>query len=1131
MAKVFSNTYIEPGATTTLSTSRQQYNSSLRSLLTNFKSKALPTFTNITIAGETIGEQDGMLYRSDETGALYISDSLYKKNTPIGGNFTRVGIGARVEESVDALAANATSYEIGELVSIVSQNPTLAANSTLYLCTSNATTAGSLDGFLDLGNLDDSKFIRISADSQIFSFNSAGEPDPLLQSIEITAGIFNITEPVTFSSEPTVTLSGSGNSRTLTVADFGSRDRVTITATAGAYSDSITIIRVQSGSDTVNAILTNEAHTVVAENDGSSPQLLGAETEMLIFVGATNDTENWEFSRVNSAGIESTILDNHVQIDSMTVDEGYVDITASKASYSDITKRFTLSKSRKGDTGQDAVQLDIIPSAITLPASYDGVVDSYENSSSEVRVFQGGTELNYTLTTPTVNGTWFIDSVDILTNGSLSSDIVVGTITDEGLYAGVAAYSAMDNDVDSVVARFNIVAKLLDGTTVSRSIRQVISKSKAGFDGSSAKAIAVSATGQTFTYNGDGIADPSSQTITLTATLQNTNDTVATWSTSPTVALGGSGNTRTLSIASFGSNSSVIITVTADSGIVQDRITIYRLQDGADGDDGDNGQNAITALLTNEAHTVPADNDGSNPVLTGAVTDMRIYEGVSNVTSSWSFTRSNSTGITSSISGNRVTVTGMTVDTGYIDIVANRSGYSAITKRFTLSKSKVGSTGSTGNTVVTGTVYYQILTNSTPSTPTATGYNSSTGQLIGLTTNWSDLPPQISLTSLNQAWTSEFTLTLSPTGTLLTKYFTPPVGSIQVTTNIASDNFNGLINSSGSFISYGTIGWAITRNGGKAVFNDVRIRGSMSVGTTSQGIFVNDPSIGSNAAYIYQNSNLIYGLFVKNSYDPGFTEGAGGAALFESRGGYTVEVRNTENNLSTGDAALFAQNSAPGAEGGAVWLGESKLDSGYGVNVLRGGYYDSSGDGYLPFTGSHEAMIAKTSTLVPGDIVCDVRVIAKNISDSFTEVTVSDAPCIKSVVGVYKGMRKGGWEGIAAFMDKEATTASSLQSPYSEDGTKATRDKIKVYSTDWSEYTADYVPIIMHSVGEGCINVCGEGGNISKGDLLVSSSIPGKGMKQLDDVVRNYTVAKAREDVIFNDPSETIMIACIYMCG
>jgi hypothetical protein len=73
------------------------------------------------------------------------------KNSPVGGNFTRVGLGNRVENGIVALGANAASYEIGELVATVSENGLLAANSRLYLVTSNTLTTGSTANFLDVG--------------------------------------------------------------------------------------------------------------------------------------------------------------------------------------------------------------------------------------------------------------------------------------------------------------------------------------------------------------------------------------------------------------------------------------------------------------------------------------------------------------------------------------------------------------------------------------------------------------------------------------------------------------------------------------------------------------------------------------------------------------------------------------------------------------------------------------------------------------------------------------------------------------------------------------------------------------------------------------------------------------------
>ena len=150
MSLVDSNTYIEPTAGTSLNAARGQINNALRSLLTNFRSSAQPAALNLTASGAAIGEQDGMLYRhaNNNVNALYISDSATVKDAPVGGNFTRVGIGNRLENGVVAMMSNVTHYEIGELVATVSADVSLASNARLYLNKSNNNTPAD---FIDVG--------------------------------------------------------------------------------------------------------------------------------------------------------------------------------------------------------------------------------------------------------------------------------------------------------------------------------------------------------------------------------------------------------------------------------------------------------------------------------------------------------------------------------------------------------------------------------------------------------------------------------------------------------------------------------------------------------------------------------------------------------------------------------------------------------------------------------------------------------------------------------------------------------------------------------------------------------------------------------------------------------------------
>jgi hypothetical protein len=86
--------------------------------------------------------------------------------------------------------------------------------------------------------------------------------------------------------------------------------------------------------------------------------------------------------------------------------------------------------------------------------------------------------------------------------------------------------------------------------------------------------------------------------------------------------------------------------------------------------------------------------------------------------------------------------------------------------------------------------------------------------------------------------------------------------------------------------------------------------------------------------------------------------------------------------------------------------------------------------------------------------------------------------------------------------------------------------------------------IVVNSVGEGGIWVCDSNGPLENGDFITSSSISGYGVKQEDDLVHSYTMAKITCDCAF-DVNSTIykclefehdgktyrkaFVGCIYM--
>lgn len=285
---------------------------------------------------------------------------------------------------------------------------------------------------------------------------------------------------------------------------------------------------------------------------------------------------------------------------------------------------------------------------------------------------------------------------------------------------------------------------------------------------------------------------------------------------------------------------------------------------------------------------------------------------------------------------------------------------------------------------------------------------------------------------------------------------------------------------------------AITANLGQVT------AGNMTIGNTRQGLYVNNPSYP-KAVYVFQNSQTIYGLNVVNAYN---TNNGGGAARFTSRYGFTadfaIQVNAANPNASLKNCAIAAS----GASGGGIAY--------IGVTSANGAFagYAASGT-WSPFTGSHDALIEIGTVIDEGDIVIDSEIISTKICDSLTVVQKSSTANQPGALGAFVSQRPLMAGVPAALMDNGEITDPTYVDTLAE----------------------TYNNTVINGVGEGAVNVCGEGGNIQIGDLIVTSSIPGKGMKQADDIIRSYTVARAREAVAFNSPTEVKLVACIYLCG
>ena len=184
----------------------------------------------------------------------------------------------------------------------------------------------------------------------------------------------------------------------------------------------------------------------------------------------------------------------------------------------------------------------------------------------------------------------------------------------------------------------------------------------------------------------------------------------------------------------------------------------------------------------------------------------------------------------------------------------------------------------------------------------------------------------------------------------------------------------------------------------------------------------------------------------------------------------------------------------------------------------------------LAFTGAHNGLYDKNETIEPGDIVIDTStVIHGNMENNLTVITKSSAPMQKAVIGVFGKDTTN--EGIPFAIKNPTTTTTSTVSSSLGSSQVPEYSSNESVKAEYAELYSNSKVCDINALGEGLIRVCGENGNIEIGDYITTSSIPGKGMKQSDDLMRNYTVAKSRENVTFSSPTEVKLIACTYHCG
>ncbi len=214
--------------------------------------------------------------------------------------------------------------------------------------------------------------LSLTASAQVFTYDGNNAAAPTNQTITLTANKQNTSSAVVFSSTPAITMTGTGDSRTIAVADFTALgvSSVTITATVDGISDKVSIVKIKDGATgasgtAVTGFLTNEAMVVSAASNGTGYSLASAGGTFKVFSGLTDVTTSSAFSITGgtAGGGNVTKTQNGLTLTisqttgaytlsgaSWTTDVESFNITAVYSGVT-LTKAYNIAKSKTGSSG------------------------------------------------------------------------------------------------------------------------------------------------------------------------------------------------------------------------------------------------------------------------------------------------------------------------------------------------------------------------------------------------------------------------------------------------------------------------------------------------------------------------------------------------------------------------------------------------------------------------------------------------------------------------------------------------------------------------------------------------------------------------------------------------------------
>ena len=358
------------------------------------------------------GDKNGALSNSTTCGVI-----AYKGNAQVPATIGSItGMPTGMTTSINNNNTNNASFIVAVTSSMISRNGVLTVPITVdgVTFTKRFTYALSLNGS-DGANGTNAKLLSLSANKQLIAFNSDNTPKDSTE-ITLTAIQQNFSDGVTWSTNPSVPLTGTGLTRGLAVSNFNSNTRIAVTISSGSLSDIITLVKVIDGTDgsdgtdgidgcTIN--LSNDNHTFVASSNGTIEVQQAITTTVTAYKGSTLITPTiGTLPTVNGLTISrngttitiiapvGTNLATHGSFNIPVIVEG---ITFNKA--------FSYSKTNCGADGKDAYSVILTNEAHIFPCESDGNISAVISTTTEVEAYKGTTQLTPTIgTLPTVSG-------------------------------------------------------------------------------------------------------------------------------------------------------------------------------------------------------------------------------------------------------------------------------------------------------------------------------------------------------------------------------------------------------------------------------------------------------------------------------------------------------------------------------------------------------------------------------------------------------------------------------------------------------------------------------------------------------------------------------------------------------